>query len=196
MKIDGYEVEALTPERFNDLVTVLGEGGIGGCWCMYWISPTSAAWSEGARGGKNATNRYAFRSIVEDGPPPGLLAYEEGPVAWCRVMERRDLPGLANSRYFRTDLDIDHVWSLACFVVRSRYRGRGLTTVLTKAAVAHVAANGGGILEAYPWDTEEKKASSTVYTGLASTFSRLGFDVVQRRSPHKPMMRLTVPDHG
>ena len=111
-------------------------------------------------------------------------------------MERRDLPGLANSRYFRTDLDIDHVWSLACFVVRSRYRGRGLTTVLTKAAVAHVAANGGGILEAYPWDTEEKKASSTVYTGLASTFSRLGFDVVQRRSPHKPMMRLTVPDHG
>lgn len=131
--------------------------------------------------------------IVDAGPPPGLIAYEAGePVAWCRVVERQSLPGLANSRFFKTDLDIDGVWSLPCFVVRAPYRRRGLTEILVKGAVEYVADRGGAVLEAYPWDTEEVKPSSTIYTGLASTFERLGFDVVQRKAPHKPMMRLAI----
>jgi hypothetical protein len=44
-------------------------------------------------------------------------------------------------------------------------------------------------LEAYPVDTDEKKSSSTIYTGKASTFRRAGFNVVARRVPHRPMMR-------
>jgi GNAT superfamily N-acetyltransferase len=194
MEIDGYSVELLTLERFNDLVTVLGRSGIGGCWCMYWTTPTTTIWREGTKGGATAPNRGKFLEVIETGPPPGLLAYSgDDPVAWCRVMERRRLPGLANSRFFRTDLNVDGVWSLACFVVRAGYRGQGLTEILSRAAIEYVGERGGGILEAYPWDTSEKKATSTVYTGLASTFERLGFDVVQRKAPHKPMMRLNVP---
>lgn len=194
MNVDGYEIQPLTPDRFDDLVTVLGKSGIGGCWCMYWATATSTAWGEGAKGGSAAPNRTAFLEIVEKGPPPGLIAYDsEGPAAWCRVVPRTTLPGLANSRFFRSDLDIDDVWSLACFVVRRPHRGKGLTSVLTRAAIEHVAASGGGTLEAYPWDTEEKKSDSTIYTGIASTFARLGFRVVQRKAPHKPMMRLVVP---
>jgi GNAT superfamily N-acetyltransferase len=197
MLIDGYAVEPLVTDRFEDFVAVLGRGGIGGCWCMYWISPTSAAWGEGCKGGSTAPNRQRFRDLVEAGPPPGLLAYDGGgPVAWCRVMPRHALPGLSNSRYFKTDLDIDGVWSLGCFVVRKPYRGTGLTTVLTKAAIEFVCDQGGAILEAYPWDTTDEKADSVVYTGLASTFRRLGFEVVQRRAEHKPMMRLAVANTG
>jgi GNAT superfamily N-acetyltransferase len=194
MEIDGYTLEPLTPGRFDDLATVLGKSGVSGCWCMYWTMPTTAVWSEGCKGGGTAPNRRAFLDIVEEGPPPGLLAYQDGiPVAWCRVVERRSLPGLANSRFFKTDLDIDGVWSLPCFVVRAPYRRRGLTEVLVRAAIEFVHDLGGSILEAYPWDTSESKPSSTVYTGLASTFERLGFEVVQRTAPHKPMMRLTIP---
>ncbi len=193
MIVDGYWVEPLTPDRFDDFVAVVGRSGIGGCWCMYWTCPSSAAWGEGCKGGSTAPNRQAFHELVRAGPPPGLLAYDDGePVAWCRVMPRGALPGLANSRYFKTDLDIEDVWSLACFVVRRSHRGRGLTTVLTKAAVEFVRVQGGGTVESYPWDTGEAKADSVVYTGLASTFTRLGFDVVQRRADHKPMMRITV----
>jgi len=193
MNIDGYTVKLLTPERFDDLVTVLGRGGIGGCWCMYWRTPTTTIWREDTRGGSTAPNRGAFVDIVEEGPSPGLLAYEDGnPVAWCRVVERRSLPGLANSRFFRTDLDIDGVWSLPCFVVRKTHRGRGLTEVLVNAAIDYVGERGGKCREAYPWDTDEVKPATTVYTGLASTFERLGFEVVQRRAPHKPMMRLPI----
>jgi len=193
MIVDNYTIEPLTPDRIDDFVAILGTGGISGCWCMYWTAPTTSAWGEGTKGGSSAPNRAAFCAHVETGPPPGLIAYSgQTPVAWCRVMPRQALPGLANSRYFKTDLETEDVWSLACFVVRKAHRGAGLTAVLTKAAIEFVRKQGGGIVEAYPWDTKEKKAPSTVYTGLASTFRRLGFDVVQRLAPHKPMMRLVV----
>lgn len=193
MIIDGYEVRPLTPDRFDDLAHVLGKSGIGGCWCMYWTCPSSAAWGEGATGGSAGANKDAFHEIVDEGPPPGLLAYDgDEAVGWCRVMRRTALPGLANSRYFKTDLDIEQVWSLACFVIRTSHRGRGLTSLLTKAAIEFVRSNGGGIVEAYPTDTDATASPSSVYLGLASTFERLGFEVVQRRAPHKPMMRLTV----
>jgi GNAT superfamily N-acetyltransferase len=107
-------------------------------------------------------------------------------------MPRSSLPGLANSRYFRTDLDIEDVWSLPCLVVKRSHRRKGLNAVLVKAAIEFVRDQGGEILEAYPWDTTETKSDSVVYTGLASTFERLGFEVVQRRADHKPMMRMSV----
>ena len=166
MIVDGYLVQPLRVELFDDFTQVIGKGGIGGCWCMYWTLPSSKAWGEGAKGGGVAKNRESFLRIVETGPPPGLLAYDrEEPVAWCRVVPRLTLPGLANSRYFKTDLDIAGVWSLPCFVVRKPYRGRGLTATLTKAAIEFVREQGGTIVEAYPWDTEEKKADDVVYTG-------------------------------
>lgn len=193
MIVDGYLMKSLSDELFGDFTQVIGKGGIGGCWCMYWTLPSSKAWGEGAKGGSAAPNRESFLGIVRAGPPPGLLAYDgDDPVAWCRVVPRVTLPGLANSRYFKTNLDIDGVWSLPCFVVRKPYRGRGLTAALTKAAIEFVRREGGTTVEAYPWDTEERKADAVVYTGLASTFERLGFEVVQRRAPHKPMMRITV----
>jgi len=191
--VDNYRVEPLTVDRFDDFVAVVGNSGIGGCWCMYWTCPTSAAWGEGCQGGAQASNRLAFHRIVEVGPPPGLVAYEEGdPVGWCRIMPRQELPGLANSRYFKTDLAIDGVWSLPCFVVRKPYRGRGITAVLIAAATEFVREQGGRIVEAYPWDTSDAKSDSIVFTGLATTFTRAGFEVVQRRAAHKPMMRITV----
>lgn len=193
MDVDGYEVAPLTPDRFEDFVTVLGRGGVGGCWCMYWIAPSTAAWGEGAKGGSTASNRAAFEGIVTEGPPPGLLAYDDDEaVGWCRVTPRFVLPGLANSRYFKTDLDTEGVWSLSCFVIKRSHRSRGLTEVLTKAAIEFVRHQGGAFLEVYPWDTAEKKSASAIYTGVASTFRRLGFEAVQALVEHRPMMRLAI----
>ncbi len=193
MNIDGFDVRPLTPDRWDDFETVLGASGIGGCWCTYWIHTSSTAWGEGCAGGKAAKNKALFKSVVQNGTPPGLIAYDSGePIGWCRVTARSRLPGLANSRHFKTQLDIADVWSLSCFVIRTKHRGRGLTVVLTKAAAEFARANGAALLEVYPTDTEERKSPSVIYTGIASTFTRLGFVEVQRRAPHKPMMRLSL----
>jgi GNAT superfamily N-acetyltransferase len=105
-------------------------------------------------------------------------------------MPRERLPGLARSRYFKTALDTEGVWSLPCFVVKRAHRGRGLTGVLIRAAAEFAREQGAEVLEAYPWDADAEMPASTIYTGVASTFARLGFEVVQRTAPHKPMMRL------
>ena len=47
-------------------------------------------------------------------------------------------------------------------------------------------------LEAYPWDPHGAKSSGTVFTGLASTFERLGFREVARRAPQRPILRLRL----
>jgi GNAT superfamily N-acetyltransferase len=193
MDIDGFTIEPLTPDRFDDLEGVLGRGGIGGCWCMYWTTPTTQQWRDKAKGGSTARNKGLMEELVGTGPPPGLIAYDgDEPVAWTRVVARTTLPGLRSSTHFRTDLDIDGVWSLPCFVVRKEHRGRGLTETLTKAAMSFAAEQGASVLEAYPWDTETSEDPTSIYTGVASTFERLGFDEVQRKAPHKPMMRIDL----
>ncbi len=183
----------LTPDRWADFETVLGGSGQSGCWCMYWIHTQSATFRAGSAGGAAAPNREAFRARVAAGPPPGLLAYHGAePVAWARITPRDALPGLARSRFFKSDLPAEGVWSLSCFVVRARWRGRGLTEALTRAALSFAAEAGATALEVYPTEVEPgaaRRPASAVYTGLSSTFARLGFEVVQRRAPHRPMMR-------
>ena len=192
MNIEGFEIRPLTPELWDDFETVLGKSGISGCWCTYWLRPSSKVFGEGSKGGSRANNKNVFRKFLKKGPP-GLLAYDrDNPIAWCRVTPRRSLPGLKTSRHFKTELSIEDVWSLSCFVIRRSHRGHGLTTVLTKAAIRFARDQGGRFLEVYPTDTVDEKHPSVIYTGIASTFERLGFKEVQRRSPEKPMMRLTL----
>ena len=54
------------------------------------------------------------------------------------------------------------------------------------------AEQGATLLEAYPWDTDSQEDPTSIYTGVVSTFQRLGFEEVQRKAPHKPMMRLEL----
>jgi hypothetical protein len=110
-------------------------------------------------------------------------------------MPRNALPGLANSPYFKTDLDIEGVWSLACFVMKKSHRGRGLTTVLTRAATEFVREQGGTIVEALPMGHDRDQGRVHHLHPKASTFRCLAFEVVQRRAAHKPKIRIAVNDN-
>jgi hypothetical protein len=64
-------IHPLTPERWDDLLTLFGEhGAYSGCWCMWWRL-TSAEFSKG-----NTANKAAFKQLVDDQTrtrPAGLL---------------------------------------------------------------------------------------------------------------------------
>jgi GNAT superfamily N-acetyltransferase len=185
---DRPRIEPLTPDRWPDFERLFGpNGACASCWCMWWRRPRKAF-----DAGAGDRNRTAFRAIVEAGPPPGLLAYVEGePVGWCQVTPRAALPTLDRSRLLKP-VDDRPVWSLSCFFIKAGHRRRGLSAVLIEAARDHARRSGAMHLEAYPWETSEKKATSTIYTGQASTFRRLGFFEVARRAPHRPIMRFDL----
>lgn len=179
------EIYPLTPERWSDLTQLFGErGACAGCWCMWWRLPR-AQWMKQ----KGAANKEGFRAVVQAGPPPGLLAYADGEAAgWCALAPRTDYPRLANSRVLKP-LDTKPVWSISCFFVARRFRRRGISLALLRAAAAYARTQGAALIEGYPYEPKSGWPDVFYYTGQASTFRKAGFREVARRSPTRPIMR-------
>jgi len=162
-------------------------GACAGCWCMYW-KLRGKAFDE-VRGYET---RQMHKSIVDSGVPTGLLAYLHGEVAgWVAVEPRSAYPRLAYSRLLKP-VDDQPVWSVTCFFVAKRFRIMGVTVELLKAAVGHVRAQGGAIVEGYPVEAAEEMPAPSIFTGTASAFQQAGFQEVARRSPKRPIFRYYI----
>jgi hypothetical protein len=175
-------IRPLTPDQWPALEDLFGRrGACSGCWCMYWR--IGAAY----RKRPDAANKAAFRQIVKQGPPSGLLACDgERAVGWCQLTPRDALPWLdRNWRLERVD-DLP-VWSLSCFYVRIGYRRKGVTAALIAAALQAAQRAKAPALEAYPLDAALTPSASS--TGFATTFVRAGFEIVARHFPPRPIMR-------
>jgi GNAT superfamily N-acetyltransferase len=177
-------VRELTPDRWPALEDLFSAGGpVSRCWCMYWRI------GAGYRQRSPAVNRDAFRQVVGDGPPPGLLAFDEDEglaVGWCQLTPRASVPALDRAWRLRR-VDDAPVWSISCFYIRKGYRRRGVMTALITAALAMARRHGATAVEAYPLDAD--LSPSATHTGYASTFARAGFTTVVRHVPERPIMR-------
>jgi len=132
-------------------------------------------------------NKAAFRKVVKDGPPPGLIAFDGGlAVGWCQLTPRAALPHFAREWRLK-NVDDQPVWSISCFYVRKSYRRSGVNEALIEAALKAAKRAKAPALEAYPFDRELSPSSTS--TGFASTFTRLGFKTVARHIPARPIMR-------
>lgn len=181
----------LTRDLWDDVQALFRQmGGVSGCWCMWW-RVTRAEFSRQYGEG----NRQAFRQMLERGEVPGILAYAaEEPVGWCAVAPRQAFPVLDRSPVLKP-VDAEPVWSIVCFFVAEPYRQQGMMEALIRAAIAYAGENGARIVEAYPVIPENSKdPGSQLYTGVYSTFARLGFQEVARRSQIRPIMRYAIEE--
>jgi GNAT superfamily N-acetyltransferase len=186
-----FAIRPLTPDLWPALEDLFGPSGASnGCWCMWW-----RIGRDYTRIGRDKA-RAAFRRVVKKGPPPGLLAFDgELAVGWCQLTPRSALPHLERSQIFAA-VDDRPVWSVSCFYIRRGHRGQGVMTALVEAAVQHAKRAGAPALEAYPWDSGQKRTSASVYTGMSSTFARAGFREVARRKADRPIMRYELAPRG
>jgi GNAT superfamily N-acetyltransferase len=180
-------IHPLTRERWDDLVTVFDRpGDPKGCWCMFYRvrgRDFERRWGRG--------NRDDFRGVVEDGPPPGLLAYRDGqPVGWCAVAPRDAYPRILRSRVIGPIDEDPACWAIVCFYVVRGERGGGLAAALLEAAVDYAADQGASAVEGYPKDTAgSTRHANEMFVGSMSMFADAGFEEVARRSPQRPIMR-------
>jgi GNAT superfamily N-acetyltransferase len=143
--------------------------------------------------GEGRRNKRAFKTILERGEIPGILAYDrDQPIGWCAVAPRETYPALERSRVLKR-VDDKPVWSVVCFFVLKPFRQRGLTVRLLEAAIDYVRSQEGEIVEGYPVEprggwTPDPFAN----TGLASAFRKAGFSEVARRSEIRPIMRYVI----
>jgi hypothetical protein len=83
-------IRPLTRDLWPALEDLFGSGSpCSRCWCMYWrIGPAY-------RRRPAEANKTAFRTVVEAGPPPGLLAFQgDLAIGWCQVTPRDGVPWL------------------------------------------------------------------------------------------------------
>lgn len=185
---------------WDDLQTVLGTAGYAArCQCQRfkvagWI------WRD-----STYEQRVAMlRSQTGCGDPDaattsGLVAHlDDEPVAWVAVEPRVSYPLFRHSRSpvvwsgRDEDRDDDGVWAVTCHIVRTGYRGRGLTYPLVAATIDYARSRGATALEAYPMITEPGKTVTwgEVHIGTRQVFEDAGFVEVSHPTKRRVVMRI------
>jgi GNAT superfamily N-acetyltransferase len=168
-----------TPDRWDDVVTVMGDTDLG-CWCQAPRGRVSSG-----RGAPPGVRRTALREQLAEEPPPGMLAYRGGEVAgWCGFGPRPLLPRLARSRTIPA-IDDAPVWSILCFKVRVGFRRQGVAAALLDGVVDYARRSGAPGVEAYPIDPEGDRVDVGFgYVGVTPMFERAGFRRVVPTEAH------------
>ena len=178
------EVQPVTADRWKELAAFFGpSGAFGHCWCTWWRQ-TSAESAKGIEN-KGAANRALMHKIVGSGAEPGLLAYRDGqPAGWISVAPRPQYGRIIRSRRIGPEPEEaanEQIWSVVCFWIPRRERGKGVANALLKGAVDHARARGAAVLEAYPVDTSGgRRPAANLFTGTLAMFQRAGFREVDR----------------
>ena len=130
-----------------------------------------------------------MKSLVDSGYVPGLIGYKAGrPVGWISLGPREDYRRLERSPVMKR-VDDRPVWSIICFFVDARERGRGISKALLKAGIDYARSHGATLLEAYPIDKRERSHPDFMWFGAKGMYDRTGFKEVARRKKTRPVMR-------
>lgn len=179
--------EPLTKRNWPKFVELFGtKGACGNCWCMYFRLGKEAFQEGKADDG----NKEAMKSLVLENRPTGILGIMDGrAIAWCAFAPREDFSKLAKSRVHKR-IDDQEVWSIPCFFIDKNFRRLGLSVELLKGVVRYANDKGIKIIEAYPAiPTQEKLPDSFAWIGLYKSFERAGFEIADRTSKNRPMVR-------
>ncbi len=184
------EVEPVTKKNWNLFVNLFGEkGACANCWCMYYRLSKSDYEAGKAQEG----NKKAMEEIIWAGKPAGLLGIVKGQaIAWCAFAPREDFIKLEKSRVHKR-IDNEEVWSVPCFFIDKNFRRSGVSVLLLRGAIDYARKAGIKIIEAYPViPAKEKLPDSFAWTGLYKSFERAGFEIADRSSKNRPMVRCYV----
>ncbi|MET4781559.1 GNAT family N-acetyltransferase [Glaciihabitans sp. UYNi722] len=195
MATESITTRSVSDVPWADVRAVFGtRGDPAGCWCQFF-KIGSAEFS-----GSPAQHLEALlcNQVKDQDVPPGVIAYLDGkPVGWCAVEPRSKYPRILRSKVVtggsQESPEDGTVWAVSCFVVRTGYRRRGVSVELLNAAIAQARRLGARVIEGYPIDTAERKASSAdLYHGPLSLFQNAGFEIVSRPLHGRAVVRMVL----
>ncbi|MEV7611289.1 GNAT family N-acetyltransferase [Microbacterium sp. NPDC089320] len=186
--------EVATTARWDDVQHALTGGGDGAsCQCI-WPMLSNKEWNETT----TPQRTEMLREEIQEGPPPGLIAYIDGEAAgWIRVGPRTTQRRVPRTRMIAAastePFEDDSVWAVTCFVVRREHRGSGITLELLRAAVDVARRSGARLIEGYPVDARgEKKRTNDLFHGTLTTFLAAGFEERAEMKPGRILVALEL----
>jgi GNAT superfamily N-acetyltransferase len=152
----------------------------GGCWCMGFH----------VRLGKDRTaaqNRAEKDQRVREGRTHNALVLDgEECLGWCQFGSPEELPEVKSRRRYEAELTELPDWRITCFFTGRGHRGRGVADAALAGALELIADAGGGVVEGYPEETDDRKVSgSFLHTGPMAAFEKHGFTRTRPISPHR-----------
>jgi hypothetical protein len=152
----------------------------GGCWCMGFH----------VKLGSDRTpqqNRSEKQQRVREGRTHAALVFERDDcVGWCQFGSPTELPEIKSRRRYEKELTQLPDWRITCFFTGKGLRRRGIARVALGGALAEIARQGGGTVEGYPEETDDRKVSgSFLHTGPMAAFEHHGFTRSRAISPHR-----------
>ena len=188
-----YQIRALTGDTWDAFAALCernGGGGFGGCWCCYFHNATSP---ERRAAGGDDWRGYKERLVREDGAHAALVFDGDDAIGWCQYGSPAELPGITHQKEVAASGLPPADYRLGCFFVDRRYRGNGVSAAALAGALRLIAEQGGGVVEAYPYDTGDKKVSSTfLYNSTRETCERAGFSYELPKGKNHCIMRKVV----
>ncbi|MCU0634578.1 MAG: GNAT family N-acetyltransferase [Gemmatimonadaceae bacterium] len=146
-----------------------------------------------AEGKANDGNKQAMQRLVRAGRPTGLLGFcGSRAIAWCAFAPREDFVKLERSRVHRR-IDDAPVWSVPCTFIAKDFRRQGVSVELLRGLIRYAREQRIRIIEAYPTiPTQGRLPDAFAWIGLYRSFERAGFQVVDRTSANRPMVRYVI----
>jgi len=187
-------IKPLTPDLWPAFEDLFGkQGACYGCWCTHFRLPPAVR-----RENDRQRNKEFIRARIEAGPPPGLLAFDDGGVTgWMQIGPRADVPEFNKQGRVSTPLQPEDaadstVWAISCLFIRTSARRSGLTHRLVHAGIEFALRGGARLLEACPMDQSKDSRSVGLFVGSSRVFEKAGFARVAERKPGRPLVRLLL----
>lgn len=170
-----YTIKPLGPDTWDDFENLAGRhnGVWNGCWCT-WFHTLSA---DKDKDRTAETNRALKERRVKEGMAHAALVFDgDLAVAWCQYGTPEELPNINHRKEYEAGLDRLPQYRITCFFVDKKHRRQGLAAVALAGALELIARAGGGVVEAYPQDTDGAKVAATfLYSATRSLFEQAGF---------------------
>ncbi len=186
------EIVPLTPERWGAFAQLFGpQGACYGCWCTYFrLAPKVR------RNNDREANKSHMKRRVMAGPPPGVMAMDNGiAVGWLQIGPRADVPQWNSSRRVSAPVEDaaandPQVWAMSCFFVAKQARKRGMMRRLIDGGLEFARQNGARLVEACPMDSS--KSPLSLFVGSTHVFCDAGFEEIALRKDGRPLMRYII----
>jgi GNAT superfamily N-acetyltransferase len=187
-------VRFLTPDDWPSVAKLFGaNGACGGCWCMWWRVPQGGKLWQRNQGDKN---RDAFRRLIRAGKVHAVLAFAgDEPVGWCSFGPKDSFVRMKRMRSLQHESP-EGAWSIVCFYIPSRWRGRGVATALLQASTARAFELGATAVEGYPKVPKEdgsRMPGAFAWTGVPALFRKAGYEEMEREGPERPVYTVAPP---
>ena len=188
-----YMVKPLGPDNWDAFAQLAGlhNGVWNGCWCTWFHT----LYAEKDKGRTSESNRALKEQLVIEGRAHAALVFDgEEAVAWCQYGSPEELPNIYHRKEYEAVLYRLPDYRLTCFFVDKKYRRTGVAGVALHGALQLIAEAGGGVVEAYPQDTDGQKVSASfLYSVTRSLFEQAGFTYVRHKGKNHCVMRKVIP---